>query len=44
MSVAPACDGVLCHLQVVMPPFEEVGVYCFANVGWLVSRQTLSDQ
>ena len=22
----------------LMPPFEEEGVYCFANVGWLVGR------
>ena len=22
--------------SVIMPPFEEEGVYCFANVGWSV--------
>ena len=42
---------MLLHLgtfYIVTPPFEEVGVYCFAHVGrsvgWSVRRQILSDQ
>ena len=23
---------------VIMPPFEDEGVYCFAHIGWLVRR------
>ena len=35
---------VIIIFHVIMPPFEEVGLYCFAHVGRSVRRQTLSDQ
>ena len=39
MKVQIWIDGIMEIMRILfMPPFKEEGVYCFANVGWLVGR------